>query len=173
MQVIVLRLDYHASNILEQLQQQAQSASLKQEAALPPHITLQTFNQTNPIDLKKAVEQWAGQTKQFSLSFASLGFFKQQGCFYASTIYTKPLAQLHEALNLSTREFTGQKNYYMPEHWVPHSTIINNIAPPFWGPMFARLSMEFEPFEGKAAAIECWSLVHGKAQTEWSIFLSK
>ncbi|MGK7378593.1 2'-5' RNA ligase family protein [Planococcus sp. 1R117A] len=173
MQVIVLRLDYHASNILEQLQQQAQTASLKQEVALPPHITLQSFNQTNPIELKKAVETWAGQTKQLSLPFASLGFFKQQGCFYASPVYTKPLAYLHETLNLSTHEFTGQKKYYKPEHWVPHSTIINNISPPFWGPMFARLSMDFEPFEGKAIAIECWSLIHGKAQTEWSIFLSE
>lgn len=172
MQAIVLRLDYQSSNILEYLQKQAQTASLKQDASLPPHITLQSFTQTNPIHLKKAIEHWAGQTKQFSLSFASLGFFKQQGCFYAAPIFTKKLAELHLALNLSTREFIRQNAYHAPDQWVPHATIINNTSPLFWGPLFARLAMEFEPFEGKAVAIECWSLVQGNTQIEWSVFLS-
>ncbi|MCP2033283.1 2'-5' RNA ligase [Planomicrobium sp. HSC-17F08] len=173
MQVIVLRLDYQSSTILEQLQQQVQAAALKQKAALPPHLTLQSFTQSNPLELKKAIEPWAVKMKQFPLSFASLGFFKQQGSFYAAPIVTKPLAQMHSALSLSTQEFPGHNAYYMPEQWVPHATIINHIAPPFWGPLFARLSMEFEPFNAKAAAIECWSVVQGKAQTEWSIFLAE
>ncbi|MDN7226148.1 2'-5' RNA ligase family protein [Planococcus liqunii] len=173
MQVIVMRFDYPSSAIFEQLQQQAQYAASKQKATLPPHITLQSFTQPSPLDLKKAIEPWAEKTKQLSLSFASLGFFKQQGSFYAAPIVTKALAALHSAINLSTREFTGHDAFYMPDHWVPHATIINHIAPPFWGPLFARLSMEFEPFTAKAVAIECWSIVQGKAQTEWSIFLSE
>ena len=173
MQAIVLRFDYATSNKIELLQKQANAASLDSTAMLPPHMTLQVFEQTNPIDLKNVLAPLAEQTAQLPLEFGSLGFFKQQGVFYTSPASTHALNVFHGAVNLAARDFTGQQDYYLPNRWVPHVTIIKNIAPPFWGPMFARLSLEFEPFTGKAVALECWSIAQGKAQNEWSIFLSE
>lgn len=173
MQAIVLRFDYTSTTKIEQLQKQANAASLDSIAMLPPHMTMQVFQQTNPADLKKALAPWAEQRAQLPLQFDSLGFFKQQGVFYTAPAVTDALKVFHGAVNLATREFTGQQDHYLPNRWVPHATITKNIAPPYWGPMFARLSMEFEPFSGKAIALECWSLVQGKAQNEWSIFLSE
>lgn len=172
MQLIVLRLDYQASNQLESLQQQAQAAQLEPEKALPPHISLQSYEGANPAELKMAVSPLAEQAKAIPLTFGSLGFFKQRGTFFASPAMTNALSVFHQAINLTTREFSGQQAYYLPGSWVPHATIVNNIAAPFWGPMFARLSMEFEPFVGKAVAVECWSIVNGKVETDWSIFLA-
>lgn len=173
MQVIVLRFDYTASAKIETLQEQGKVASFKNETSLPPHITLQTFSQTKPLDLKKAIEPWAELLKQMPLSFASLGFFKQKGTFYLAPVSTHDLSDLHRSLNLATREFSGQDALYLPDQWVPHITVMNNVAPPFWGPLFARLALEFEPFAGTATAIECWSIIDGRAQTEWSVFLSE
>ncbi|TWT28007.1 2'-5' RNA ligase family protein [Planomicrobium sp. CPCC 101110] len=173
MQVIVLRFDYASSSRIETMQEQGKVASLKNETSLPPHITLQSFSQTKPLDLKKAIEPWAELFKQLPIAFASLGFFKQKGTFYLSPVITHDLADLHRSLNLSTREFTGQDSLYLPDSWVPHVTVMNNVAAPFWGPLFARLALEFEPFNGTATAIECWSISEGRAQTEWSVFLSE
>lgn len=173
MQAIVLRFDYTTSTKIEQLQKQANAASLDSTAMLPPHTTLQVFEQTNPAALKDALAPWAESSVQLTLEFGSLGFFKQQGVFYAAPAFTDGLKIFHQAVNLATRDFAGQQDHYLPNRWVPHATITKNIAPPFWGPMFARLSMEFEPFTGKAVALECWSIAQGKAQNEWSIFLSE
>ncbi|MGI2327403.1 2'-5' RNA ligase family protein [Planococcus sp. YIM B11945] len=173
MQVIVLRFDYASSKKIEEMQKQGKVASLKNETSFPPHLTLQSFKQTKPLDLKAAVEPWAENFKQLPLSFDSLGFFKQKGTFFLSPVSTHSLTELHRSINLSTREFSGQDPLYLPDHWVPHTTVMDNIAAPFWGPLFGRLSMEFEPFEGTATAIECWSVVNGRAQNEWSVFLSE
>lgn len=173
MQAIVLRFDYQSSGVIENLQNQAKTVSINPNQIFPPHITLQTYTQAHPLELKKAIESWAGSFQQLPLSFDSLGFFKQQGSFFLAPVFTKSLAELHRAVDLSTREFSGQNHYYLPDHWVPHATVINNIAPPFWGPLFARLSLEFEPFQGKGIALECWSIRQEKAQTEWCIFLNE
>lgn len=173
MQVIVLRMDYKSSGIIENLQKQTNAANLNKDKILPPHITLQSFQQTNPLDLKKAVESWAARTKQIQLSFSSAGFFKQNGTFFLSPVFTRELAEFHRTVHLSTMEFTGQDTFYAPDKWIPHATIANGIGAPFWGPIFARLSMEFEPFAGIATAVECWTVVDGKTENEWSIFLSE
>ncbi|HSP22763.1 MAG TPA: 2'-5' RNA ligase family protein [Planococcus sp. (in: firmicutes)] len=173
MQAIVLRFDYTTSTKIEHLQKQANAASLDSTAMLPPHMTLQAFEQTDPADLKKALAPWAEQSAQLPLEFTSLGFFKQQGVFYTAPAFTDALKDFHQSVNLAASGFTGQQDNYLPDRWVPHATITKNIAAPFWGPMFARLSMEFEPFSGKAVALECWSIAQGKAQNDWSIFLSE
>lgn len=173
MQAIVLRFDYTTSNKIEHLQKQANAASLSSAPMLPPHTTIQVYEQTNPTDLKNALAPFAEQAAQLPIEFGSLGFFKQQGVFYVSPAVTDALKAFHRSIDLATREFTGQQTHYSPNHWVPHATITKDIAAPFWGPMFARLSLEFEPFTGKAVALECWSIVQGKAQNDWSIFLSE
>lgn len=173
MQLIVLRLDYRASNQIEFLQKQGQAAAQNPEKDHPPHISLKSFQGTNPMELKTAVHKLAEQTKAIPLKFDSLGFFKQKGTFFASPIMTNALSAFHQSVDLATNEFSALQSYHLPDCWVPHVTIVNNIAPPFFGPMFARLSMEFEPFAGIAVAVECWSIVNGKVVTDWSIFLKE
>lgn len=173
MQIIVLRFDYKTSMQVEHLQKQVNAANPTAKKSLPPHITLQAYTNTNPTDLKNAIEPWAKTVGQISLPFASLGFFKQQGSFYLSPVWTKKLSDLHLAIHLATKDFTTEGSHYFPDQWVPHATVANNIAASFWGPLFARLSLEFEPFTGLGVAIECWSVIEGNAQTEWSIFLNE
>lgn len=172
MQTIVLRTDYQSSTKIEELQKQANAANLKRLTALPPHLTLQSFNQANPVDLKKAIEHWALETKQFKISFSSLGFFKEKGIFFLAPVLTDHLAAVHRSLFLSTREFESRDILYQPEQWVPHATLAMQVASQYWGPLFSRLSLEFEPFDAKITAIECWSIINGRTENEWSIFLA-
>lgn len=173
MQVIVLRFDYRTSMQVENLQKQLNAANPQAKKSLPPHITLQNYTDTNPADLKNVIEPWAKTVGQIPLPFASIGFFKQQGSFYLSPVWSKKLSDLHMAIYLATKDFIGAESLYSPDQWVPHATVANHIAASFWGPLFARLSMEFEPFTGRGVAIECWSIIEGHAQTEWSIFLNE
>lgn len=172
MQVLVLRLDYKSSSKIEALQKQIDIAGGKARSVLPPHISLQTFTRTHPSDLKRAAEACLSQQKAMPLSIDSVGFFKQSGTFFAAPAVTRQLLHIHSELHSATEMFTGQSDLYKPGNWTPHITIASRIAPPFWGPLFARLSLEFDPFSVEAAAVECWTVVGERATVEWTLFLS-
>ncbi len=172
MQTIVLRMDYRSSAKIEELQKQANAGDLTKNTALPPHLTLQSFTQSNPADLEKAIQTVASSSQQFKISFSSIGFFKQQGTFFLSPVKNERLNAIHKAILLATQEFRDSDALYQADYWVPHATIANSVQAQFWGPLFSRFSMEFEPFEAKVTAIECWSIVNGKTENEWSIFLN-
>lgn len=171
MQTIVLRFDYQSSAKIEELQKQTNAGSLRKITPLPPHLTLQSFAQTTPINLKLAIQPVAEKTAQLQITFSSIGFFKQKGTFFLAPTQTEALISLHQSIRLATREFKDSDVLYEPDQWVPHTTVANGVAAQFWGPLFSRLSMEFQPFTATVTAIECWSIINGKTENDWSIFL--
>lgn len=173
MQVLVLRFDYQLSTKLEQDSKDLLlAASRGQQTLLPPHISLLSFEQITPTLLQERVKSWSDQQKKIDLSLSSLGFFKQQGTFFAAPVVTKELETFHrELFSLLFNLHTNEISPYIPGKWVPHITLINNVPLTVWGPIFQRASLAFEPMVGKAVALECWSLVNGRAQTEWTHFL--
>lgn len=172
MQVLVLRLDYKSSLILENLQKQAAAAQVSKRQ-LPPHLTLQTFQHADSKALEQIVKNSIPKLTDTVLTFSSLGFFKQNGTFFISLAASKVLLDMHSDIHSAVHGLQGQSSCYEPGHWTPHATIIADIPAPFWGPMFARLSMEFEPFKAKAAAIECWTVTDNHIETDWSLFLDR
>ena len=173
MQVLVLRLDYKLSTKIEQDSKDLLlAASRGKETPFPPHISLFTFEQTNPITIGQRVKSWSEKQKQLEISLSSIGFFKQNGTFFAAPVVTKEMETLHRELySLIMDLHTNEISPYLPGKWVPHITLINNVPLTVWGPLFQRAGMAFEPLQGKAVAIECWSVVNGRAQTEWTYFL--
>ena len=170
MQLLVLRLDYKSSAVIERLQELAALTAQTDQQHVPPHLSLQTYTQTDPITLKAAVENSISQWKEIPLTFSSIGFFKQTGTIFAAPGIPKALIDLHLAVHSGTRDISGQNSLYKPDNWVPHATLSNNVALPIWGPLFARLAMEFEPFDANVVAIECWSISGGRTVTDWSFF---
>ena len=174
MQVLVLRFDYILSTKLEQDMKDLYSASSRgKETPLPPHLSLFSLDKKiNPVVLSQRVKNWAETQKQLNISFSSLGFFKQQGTFFAAPVMTNELISFHRDLfSLISDLHSNAISPYLPGKWVPHSTLINNVPLTVWGPLFQRASLAFEPLEGKAVALECWSITNGRAQTEWTYFL--
>ncbi|WP_342541904.1 2'-5' RNA ligase family protein [Paenisporosarcina sp. FSL H8-0542] len=173
MQVLVLRFDYKLSTKLEHDSKDLHLASRRgNETQMPPHISLFSFEKINPATLKEQVNKWIEQQKQLDISFSSLGFFKQTGTFFVAPVVTKELETFHrELFSLISHLHTIEISPYLPGKWVPHSTLINKVPLTAWGPLFQRASLAFEPQSGKAVALECWSIVNGHAQTEWTYFL--
>ena len=174
MQVLVLRFDYKLSTKLEKdIQDLSVVAKRGNENPLPPHISLYSFEQVNPLILGERLKKWSEQQKQLNLSFASLGFFKQQGTFFLAPVVQNELVSFHtEIFNLIQDLHSSTISHYLPGKWVPHATLMNNIPLTVWGPIFQRAALSFEPMDGKAVALECWTIVNGRAQTEWTYFLS-
>lgn len=173
MQVLVLRFDYKLSTQLEHNMKDLLIASSRsKEIPLPPHISLFTFDQINPLILNERVKLWIEKQKQLDISLSSLGFFKQQGTFFAAPVVTKELELFHrELFSLIMNLHTNEISPYLPGKWVPHATLINNVPLTVWGPLFQRASLSFETLVGKAVAIECWTVENGSAQTQWTHFL--
>ncbi|AQQ53885.1 2'-5' RNA ligase family protein [Planococcus lenghuensis] len=171
MQALVLRFDYKSSAFMENLQKQAVNAAGMSGPPLPPHLSLLTLQHADSASLKRVAEDKALHLNNTFLSFSSIGFFKQNGRFFLSPAASKALMDAHFKIQSTARGYQGHLHEHEPEEWTPHVPIITGILPPFQGPMFARLSMEFEPFKAKAAAIECWTLTGDHIETDWSLFL--
>ena len=173
MQVLVLRFDYKLSTKLEQDSNDLHLASSRgKETTLPPHISLFTFEQTNPMILNERVKAWSDKQQQLTISLSSLGFFKQKGTFFVAPVVTKEIETFHRELFSHIMDLhSNEISPYLPGKWVPHSTLINNVPLTVWGPLFQRAGLSFEPVTGKAVALECWTVVNGRVQTEWTHFL--
>jgi 2'-5' RNA ligase len=173
MQVLVLRFDYQLSTKLENdMRDLSIAANRKNENLLPPHISLFSFEQINPATLSDRLKKWIDTQNQFNISFSSLGFFKQQGTFFSAPVVTNELISFHiEVFNLISDLHTSSISPYLPGKWVPHTTLLNNVPLTVWGPVFQRAALAFEPMNGKVVALECWTVVNGRAQTEWTYFL--
>ncbi|WP_075617346.1 2'-5' RNA ligase family protein [Paenisporosarcina indica] len=173
MQLLVLRLDYKLSTKLEQDSKDLYNASNRgKETPLPPHISLFSFDQANPVELSQRVQQWCKTQKQIDISLSSLGFFKQHGTFFAAPVVTKEVETFHRDLySMISNLHTPEISPYLPGQWVPHVTLINHVPLTVWGPLFQRASLAFEPLAGKAVALECWTIVNNRAQTDWTYFL--
>lgn len=173
MQLLVLRFDYKLSIKLEQDMEDLLTASSRgKETPLPPHISLYSFEHVNPVVISQRVKRWVENQKQLDISLSSIGFFKQQGTFFAAPVVTNELASFHRELFSQISDLhTNEISPYLPGNWVPHATLINHVPLTVWGPLFQRASLSFEPMAGKAVALECWTVINGRATTDWTYFL--
>lgn len=166
MQLLVLRLDYRSSTTIESLQRQLRQPNSKLALQLP-HIPLLAYENTAPLDLKAALEPIVKKTVGSSFHASDIGFSKNGGRFYLQIHPNEALGELYSSLKLATHELSNGAD----AQWQPHIPLIDKVPAPFWGPLFARLALEFNPLEGTAAALECWSVIGNRTTIEWSLFL--
>ncbi|KYG59138.1 hypothetical protein [Planococcus maritimus] len=166
MQLLVLRLDYRSSATIEHLQRQLRQPNANTALQLP-HIPLLAFEQTAPLQLKAALQPIAESTQAIAFHASDIGFSKNGERFYLQVQPTVALDELYNSLKLAGHGF--QSGLELP--WPPRIPLISKIPAPFWGPLFARLALEFNPLDGTGAAIECWSVIGNRTTVEWSIFL--
>lgn len=166
MQLLVLRLDYRSSKMIENLQRQLRQPNSKLALQLP-HIPLLAYENTPPLQLKAALEPIAQSTSALSLQASDIGFSKEGERFYLQVHPTEALAEFYSLLQIAGQGFsTG-----VDVQWQPQIPLIGNIPAPFWGPLFARLALEFNSLSGTGAALEYWSVIGNRTTIEWSLFL--
>lgn len=166
MQLLVLRLDYRSSKMIESLQRQLRQPNSKLALQLP-HIPLLAYENTDPLQLKAALEPIAKKIEAPSFHASDIGFSKEGARFYLQVLPNETLNELYSSLKLAAHEFPNGAD----AQWQPHIPLIDNIPAPFWGPLFARLALEFNLLEGTGAALECWSVISNRTTIEWSLFL--
>ncbi|RAZ69903.1 hypothetical protein [Planococcus maitriensis] len=166
MQLLVLRLDYRSSTTIESLQRQLRQPNSKLALQLP-HIPLLSYENTAPLQLKTALEPIATQTAAPSFHTSDIGFSKEGAQFYLQIHPNEELDQLYSSLELAGHGFSNRAD----AQWQPYIPLIGDIPAPFWGPLFARLALEFNPLDGTVAALECWSVIGKRTTIEWSLFL--
>ncbi|MEZ0482440.1 hypothetical protein [Planococcus sp. SSTMD024] len=166
MQLLVLRLDYRSSTTIENLQRQLRQPNSKLALQLP-HIPLLAYENTAPLQLKAALEPIAKKVQAPSFRASDIGFSKDGAQFYVQVHPTEALDELYSSMKLAGHGFSKGAEV----RWQPHIPLIGNIPPPFWGPLFARLALEFDPLDATGAALECWSVIGNRTTIEWSIFL--
>lgn len=169
MQMLVLRLDYRSSSVIENLQKHIRPPTSKRPMKLP-HIPLLAYQNTGPLQLKAAVEPLLQNSSPISFSASDIGFSKETGRFYLQVQMDAALFELYRTLHLAGNDFPAI-NSNQTSNWQPIIPLIDHIQAPFWGPLFARLALESAPFTGTTAAIECWSVINGRTTIEWSLFL--
>ncbi|ALS76716.1 hypothetical protein AUC31_16520 [Planococcus rifietoensis] len=166
MQLLVLRLDYRSSIMIENLQRQLRQPNSKLALQLP-HIPLLAYENTAPLQLKTTLEPIAQRTAALSLQSSDIGFSKDGERFYLQVHPTEALAEFYNSLKIAGQGFSVGADV----QWQPQIPLIGNIPAPFWGPLFARLALEFNPLSGTGAALECWSVISNRTTIEWSLFL--
>lgn len=166
MQLLVLRLDYRSSTTIENLQRQLRQPNSKLALQLP-HIPLLAFENTAPHQLKAALEPVAPKTAAPSFHASDVGFSKDGARFYLQVHPNEALDELYSSLKLAAHEFSNGADVQL----LPHIPLIGDVPAPFWGPLFARLALEFNPLDGTGVAVECWSVIGDRTTIEWSIFL--
>ncbi|WP_211654588.1 2'-5' RNA ligase family protein [Planococcus alpniumensis] len=166
MQLLVLRLDYRSSTTIENLQRQLRQPNSKLALQLP-HIPLLIFEKTAPHHLKAALEPIAQKTAPPSFHASDIGFSKDGARFYLQVHPNEALGELYSSLKLAAHEYSNGADV----QWQPHVPLIGKVPAPFWGPLFARLALEFDHLDGTAVALECWSVIGDRTTIEWSLFL--
>ncbi|ANU19816.1 hypothetical protein BBI15_06115 [Planococcus plakortidis] len=167
MQLLVLRLDYRSSTTIESLQRQLRQPNSKLALQLP-HIPLLAYQNTSPLQLKATFEPIAKQAAVPSFHASDIGFSKEGARFYLQVQPEETLNELHSSLKLAGHEFSAASP---GNPWQPRIPLIGQVPAPFWGPLFARLALEFSSLEGIGAALECWTVIGHRTSIEWSIFL--
>lgn len=92
-----------------------------------PHIALAVFDEIDVKDLVPLVEKFARENSVFALNMVNIGLFpSDEGVVFLSPVITSDLLNTHRKLHqMIDIELGGVKKweYYLPEKWVPHTTI--------------------------------------------------
>lgn len=97
--------------------------------AARPHISLAGFEKADPAALTESLWEIAGRTPALSVYLSAVGAFPtDEGVVFIVPTVTTALLSLHHTLH---RLLLGLKiachPYYLPDTWVPHTTVTMNI----------------------------------------------
>lgn len=121
---------------------------------VPPHITIASF-QTDEED--KVIEILDKRIKDIDrgiITWASIGIFKSSVVFLAPVLneYLHNLSvNIHKGISLV--ENISISKYYLPFHWMPHTTIAKKLTTEELISAFQELEKNFNIFSGTVTRI--------------------
>jgi 2'-5' RNA ligase len=118
------------------------------EKNFPPHISLFLCKQLDVTAVMEKIKMIANRFEQFELKFVDVARFQKPG----DVIYLKPddnhtLRELYLTVHRElSANCQGINELYLPERWIPHSTIGIKIFPEVIDEAFDAARQQFNPF---------------------------
>ncbi len=129
-----------------------------QLAGVEPHITLADYNELDVnLYTEKLKEFVAFQENIAAVTFPSVGTFPTNGTIFLAPTITNELLRFHHSYHDYFKTFHDNPNsYYVPEKWVPHCTIANQLNV---NQFLGAIEYLYEKFEITRASIEKLKLI--------------
>src|SRR4051812_24333924 len=120
-----------------------------------PHISLAVFSQIDPDQLLPGLENFARDLDPMPLTLSAVGSFPTaEAVLFLAPAITQELMDVHWDFH---QMIAGLKlhphAYYLPDRWVPHCTIAQNIQPELVPTAFDLARKSFKPISGKLTEI--------------------
>lgn len=114
------------------------------ETIARPHVTLIAADEVDRSRLDRFLQDFAARTRPLVVRFASFGIFPNSpavpvssGVVFLAPVVTRSLVELHRRFCQEVGAFvTHPREYYRPDHWVPHCTLAMDLSPDAIAPTF-------------------------------------
>jgi 2'-5' RNA ligase len=114
-----------------------------------PHVSLAVLPEIDDVNLPVALRRFAASEAPLQLQFAAVGAFPTaEGVVFLAPVVTGRLLALHQRCHALLAGLGEQPNgYYLPDRWVPHCTVGQDLPPDQVSAMVATLlrAAVFEP----------------------------
>lgn len=121
---------------------------------LPPHLTLAIFDAADAQAVTAAVDGLLA-CSPLPLQLSSAGTFGgAEGVVFLAPVVTPRLLELHARIHAALADHVERPwPHYLPRSWVPHATLLHEIAADDVGPALAH-ARTLLPASGVASALE-------------------
>ncbi|TYB31169.1 MAG: 2'-5' RNA ligase family protein [Candidatus Mcinerneyibacterium aminivorans] len=113
-----------------------------------PHISLAEYSDILAGRFEDEIRRFSRLIKPFEVRFFGFGYFPtEERVLYLNPKVSKYLLRVHNDFNQQFVDFNDNINpYYLPENWVPHSTLGKNFSEEDLKKSLIELSKDFKPF---------------------------
>lgn len=120
-----------------------------------PHISLAVFSQVDPDELLIELKDFAREVDVMPITLSAIGSFPTaDAVLFLAPAITQELMDVHWDLHQLIGDLKLHPHaYYMPDRWVPHSTIAQNIQPELVATAFDICRKSFKPINAKIIEI--------------------
>ncbi len=123
------------------------------DIAMPPHITVASFESDSDDDILRATDACVAGLSRGCITWTSVGSFCPR-VLYVAPILDAYLRHACEHVNRVMRDFpVGDGGHYLPDHWVPHTTVATRLDHAQLVAAFEAVTRDFTPLSGVAQTL--------------------
>jgi 2'-5' RNA ligase len=162
---VTLRLDADAAAHVRRLVAVLAADDLLHYA---PHVTLAVYPDDSNIDrLRHTVETLVAQWRALPVGFAGLGLFPgAASVLWVAPVVTAELLRLHAALLAA---LPTAHPHYAPGTWVPHVTLVQQLADDRTAAAMAALVTVWQPFSGALDRVDFVQFMPVEVLASWPL----
>jgi hypothetical protein len=120
-----------------------------------PHISLAVLSQVDPDELLQELKDFAADLDVMPITLSAIGSFPTaDAVLFLAPAITQELMDVHWDLHQLIADLKLHPHaYYMPDRWVPHSTVAQNIQTELVPTAFDLCRKSFKPINAKLIEI--------------------